>query len=48
MSEYIMKMKSYADCLNAIGMSVSDDDLTLNILTGLGSEYDSFVVSITT
>jgi hypothetical protein len=31
-----------------IGHSISDDDLVMAILNGLGPEYNSFVISITT
>lgn len=48
MSNYRQKSKSIADNLSMVGQSVSDADLTLYILGGLSSEYESFVTSITT
>ncbi|KAL5805601.1 hypothetical protein ACOSQ4_028334 [Xanthoceras sorbifolium] len=46
-SEYILKIRSIADCLVAAGQQVSDRDLLMNILEGLGSEFDAVVVNIT-
>ena len=40
-------MKSIADSLNAAGQAFTDDDLILYILGGLGPEYDSIVVNLT-
>uniref|UniRef100_A0A803Q3J9 Integrase catalytic domain-containing protein n=1 Tax=Cannabis sativa TaxID=3483 RepID=A0A803Q3J9_CANSA len=45
--DYILKMKGYADHLAAAGQAISDEDLALYILGGLGSEYESIVVSLT-
>ncbi|KAL5856992.1 hypothetical protein ACOSQ3_004450 [Xanthoceras sorbifolium] len=40
-------LQSIADCLVAAGQQVSDRDLLMNILEGLGSEFDAVVVNIT-
>ena len=45
--DYVLNMKSLADSLNATGQSFTDDDLILYILGGLGPEYDSVVVNLT-
>ena len=45
--DYVLKMKSLADGLSAAGQAFTDDDLILYILGGLGSEYDSVVVNLT-
>ncbi|KAL5789721.1 hypothetical protein ACOSQ2_004609 [Xanthoceras sorbifolium] len=46
-SEYILKIRSIADCLVTAGQQVSDRDLFMNILEGLRSEFDVIVVNIT-
>ncbi|GER45603.1 hypothetical protein STAS_22554 [Striga asiatica] len=46
--EFMKKMKSIADQLPSIGVPVSEQDLVLHVLTGLGAEYESFVTAITT
>lgn len=46
-SEYLLKMKSYADFLRAVSHEISEEDLILHVLTSLGSEYDSFADSLT-
>ncbi|KAL5768045.1 hypothetical protein ACOSQ2_014828 [Xanthoceras sorbifolium] len=46
-SEYILKIRSIADCLVAAGQQVSDRDLLMNILEGLDTEFDVVVVNIT-
>lgn len=45
--DYIMKMRGFADALIAAGHNISDDDLALQILVGLGMEYDAVVVNFT-
>lgn len=47
-SDYLMTMRSIADELAFIGSPVSDDDLAMYILGGLGPEFNSFVVAATT
>ncbi|KAM6546385.1 hypothetical protein CsatB_027121 [Cannabis sativa] len=46
--EYILKMRCLADALYAASHAISDDELILYILEGLGSEYDSAIVALTT
>ncbi|KAL5752957.1 hypothetical protein ACOSQ2_023464 [Xanthoceras sorbifolium] len=45
--EYILKIRNLADCLVAAGQPISDRDLLMNILEGVGSEFDAVVVNIT-
>ncbi|KAH0635974.1 hypothetical protein KY290_036371 [Solanum tuberosum] len=45
MVEYLQKMKTCADNLVVATHLVTDDDLVLYILGGLGQEYDDVVVS---
>lgn len=45
MEEYFLKMHSLADQLSAIGQVVTDDDLQMYILAGLGMEYEALVVN---
>lgn len=45
--EYMLKMKNYADGLCAAGFPITEDQLILFILAGLGSEYESVVVNLT-
>ena len=46
--EYFVKMKNIADFLNVSGgQTFTDDELLLYILGGLGSEYESVVVHLT-
>ncbi|KAL5825806.1 hypothetical protein ACOSQ3_021869 [Xanthoceras sorbifolium] len=47
MTDYVLKIKSYADSLSAAGHQIDDQDILLNVLNGLGNEYDSVVVYIT-
>lgn len=47
-TDYFQKMKALADTLSAIGMPLQDDEIISYILVGLGIDYDSFVMSITT
>ncbi|XP_031247791.1 uncharacterized protein LOC116105523 [Pistacia vera] len=46
-SEYVLKMKEIGDELNASGVSMSDEELLLYILDGLGPEYDVVVANLT-
>ncbi|KAL5580162.1 hypothetical protein UlMin_012604 [Ulmus minor] len=48
MIEFIMKTKSLSDSLAAIGEPVSDPDQIMNLLAGLGSDYNVVVTSIST
>lgn len=45
--EFILKMKGIADNLSYSESAINDDDLVLYILGGLGSEYESVVVNLT-
>ena len=45
--EYILKMKGISHALMAAGQHVSDDELILYILGGLGSDCESVVVNLT-
>ena len=45
--DYFLKMKTIAQDLVSAGQSISDDELVLYILGGLGSEFDSVVVNLT-
>ena len=44
--DYFLKIRGIADTLSSIGQSISDDELLLYVLGGLGSEYDPMVVKI--
>ncbi|KAL5755822.1 hypothetical protein ACOSQ2_020568 [Xanthoceras sorbifolium] len=46
-TEYVLKLRTMADSLAAAGQPMSDRDLLLNVLQGLGSEYDAVIVNIT-
>ena len=46
-SDYFIKMKNIADNMAAAGSALSDDDLILHILSGLGPEYNSVTTYIT-
>ena len=48
MLEFILKMKTICDNLVAIGELVNERDHILQILGGLGLEYNSIVASLTT
>ncbi|KAL5559363.1 hypothetical protein UlMin_035574 [Ulmus minor] len=48
MIEFIMKIKSLCDNLAAIGEPVTDQDQIMNLLVGLGSDYNAVVTSIST
>ncbi|KAB5573958.1 hypothetical protein DKX38_001152 [Salix brachista] len=43
----MLKMRSLAETLASAGQLISDDELTLYILGGLGHDYDSVVVNLT-
>lgn len=45
--DYLQTIKSLADSLSAINQPVSDPDLVLYALGGLGHDYESFITSIT-
>ncbi|KAK8943168.1 hypothetical protein KSP39_PZI009550 [Platanthera zijinensis] len=47
-TEYIQQIKTITDNLAIIGHQISDSDLVMQVLAGLGPTYDSFVPSITT
>ncbi|KAJ9672694.1 hypothetical protein PVL29_026062 [Vitis rotundifolia] len=47
MLEYILKIKTISDNLAAIGEPVKESDHILQLLGGLGSEYNSIVASLT-
>ena len=47
MMEYILKLKSLADNLAAIGELVTNRDQILQLLGGLGADYNSIVASFT-
>lgn len=48
MSDYVQKKKSIADNLAIVAQPVSDSDLASSLLSGLGSEYEAFITSMTT
>ncbi|KAK6130602.1 hypothetical protein DH2020_035648 [Rehmannia glutinosa] len=45
--EYVLKMNSIASDIQSAGQSVPDDDLVLHILSGLGPEFESVIVNLT-
>ncbi|KAJ4702907.1 Retrovirus-related Pol polyprotein from transposon TNT 1-94 [Melia azedarach] len=47
MNEYYLKMKSLVEDLRCAGNHVTDGELILFLMEGLGSEYDPVVVNIT-
>ncbi|KAL5742268.1 hypothetical protein ACOSP7_029000 [Xanthoceras sorbifolium] len=47
MSEYLIKNKSLIDSLAFAGYTMSNDDKLMSILSGLGSYYNPFIISIT-
>ena len=47
MSEFLLQIKKIVDSLNAINEPISEKDHVMYILGGLGTDYLSFVVSIT-
>lgn len=46
MREFLNKVKSCCDVLASVGHKISYEDQILHIISGLGSEYDSIMVSI--
>ena len=46
MMEYILNMKAIIDNLGVVGEPVKERDHILQILGGLGSEYNSIVASL--
>ncbi|KAL5547515.1 hypothetical protein UlMin_002746 [Ulmus minor] len=46
MIEYIMKLKNFSDSLAAIGEPVTEQDQIMNLLAGLGADYNAAVTSI--
>jgi gag-polypeptide of LTR copia-type len=46
--KYLQKIRKVVDELAFIGFPVSDEDLTLVVLSDLGSDYNSFYAAITT
>ncbi|GAV75006.1 UBN2 domain-containing protein [Cephalotus follicularis] len=48
MANYLQKVKSISDALALASTPVSDEDLIIYILCGLGDEYRAFVTSIST
>jgi hypothetical protein len=47
-AEYFRMVKSLADTLAVIGKRLEDDEVISYLLGGLGSEYESLVISLTT
>lgn len=47
MEDYIAKMKGYMDILATCGHSISEEGQILYILYGVGLEYDTVVVHVT-
>lgn len=47
-SDFLQKMRHIADELRFIGSPIPDEDIVSFILNGLGAEYNSFVVAVTT
>ncbi|KAK6141920.1 hypothetical protein DH2020_024341 [Rehmannia glutinosa] len=45
-TDYVHHMQGIADNIQAASHSISEDDLILHILNGLGSEYESIVVNL--
>ncbi|KAL5842030.1 hypothetical protein ACOSQ3_012633 [Xanthoceras sorbifolium] len=46
-TEYVLKLRTLADSLAASGYPMSERDLLLSVLQGLGNEYDACIVTIT-
>ncbi|XP_047957717.1 uncharacterized protein LOC125203424 [Salvia hispanica] len=46
MKDYLSKIKSYCDFLGSAGYRILEEDHILHILSGVGSEYDSIMVTI--
>jgi hypothetical protein len=47
-TEYFQTIKTLSDALAAAGQPLNDFESVLFLLKGLGSEYDPFVISVTT
>ena len=47
-TDYFQRMCSHGDTLAAVGQALSDIEMSSYILSGLGTEYDPFVTSVTT
>ena len=47
MSDFILKIKGIADSLTTAGQTMTDQDIIMSVLHGLGVEYDSAVMYIT-
>ena len=45
--DYFLKIRGIIDTLAYTGQLITDDELLLYILGGLGSEYDPVVVNLT-
>ncbi|XP_042479750.1 subtilisin-like protease SBT4.3 [Macadamia integrifolia] len=48
LADYLQRVKELVDNLAAAAHPVSDSDVILHILRGLGSDYDAFATSVTT
>ena len=48
MTDYFQRMHSLGDTLATVGQALSNTEMSSYILAGLGTEYDSFVTSVTT
>ncbi|KAK2639939.1 hypothetical protein Ddye_027734 [Dipteronia dyeriana] len=46
-SDFVLKIKTIGDSLKVAGQNVSDNDLILSVLHGVGHEYDSVVTFVT-
>ncbi|KAL5800685.1 hypothetical protein ACOSQ3_032317 [Xanthoceras sorbifolium] len=46
-TECVLKLRTLADSLAAFGYPMSERDLLLSVLQGLGNEYDAYIVTIT-
>ncbi|KAK2640223.1 hypothetical protein Ddye_028018 [Dipteronia dyeriana] len=46
-SDFVLKIKTIGDSLKVAGQNVSDNDLLLSVLHGVGHEYDSVVTVVT-
>ncbi|KAK6155744.1 hypothetical protein DH2020_009992 [Rehmannia glutinosa] len=45
-ADYILKMQGIADQIHVAGQVISDDDLIIHILNGLGADFESIVVNL--
>ena len=46
-NDYVLKMRNIANMLSTLGKPTPDEDLILYILGGLGPEFETIVVNIT-